>query len=45
MYQQSRKMVHTMNLFAEQEYSWRQRESTCGHDGERRGWDKLREQH
>ena len=40
----SRKTV-LMNLFAGQEYRYRQRGWTCGHNGGWRGWDALREQH
>ena len=38
------KMV-LMNLFAEQHWRHRHREQTSRHNGGRRGWDKLREQH
>ena len=38
---ESRKMV-LMNLFAEQEQRYRQREWTCGHSRGRRGWDERR---
>ena len=41
---ESRKMV-LMNLFAGQQWRCKHREQTCGHNGRRREWDKLREQH
>ena len=43
-YMESRKMV-LMNLFAGQQKRHRHREQACGHSGERRGWDDLREEH
>ena len=42
MYLECRKMV-LMNLFAGQGKRHRQREQTCGHSRERRGWEELRE--
>jgi len=39
IYMEFRKMV-LMNLFAGQQWRRRHREQTCGHNGERRGWDK-----
>ena len=39
---ESRKMV-LINLSAGQLGRYRHREQTYGHDGERRGWDELRE--
>ena len=39
---ESRKTV-LMNLFAGKEWRRRRREQTCGHSGERRAWDELRE--
>ena len=41
---ESRKMGR-MDLFAGQEWRHRCREQTCGHGGERRGWDEVRAQH
>ena len=34
-----------MNLFAGQQWRYRHKEQTCGHRGERREWDKLKEKH
>ena len=39
---ESRK-TELMNLFAGQLWKLRPREQICGHVGEKRGWDKLRE--
>ena len=44
IYGASRKMA-PMNLFAGQEQRRKCREHTCGHSGERRAWDELRDQH
>ena len=30
-----------MSLFAGQQWRRRHRQQTCGHSGERRGWDKF----
>ena len=39
---ESRKMV-LMNLIAGQQWKHRHKEQICGHSGEKRVWDELRE--